>query len=502
MRGQALAHMLAQFLGQRRRSQVLATEHDEGLDQFGALRVGFADHRRLDHRRVLDQCAFDIERADPVTRGSDHVVAATDEADAAVRVQLHRVAAQVVVADKGLGRRTVVAGEPAHRRLAAIDRQDPGLANGQFVVVVVQHHDAVARRSKTGGTDMHRMFEAVVVAQDHAQFGLAIMVVDHHAEVVGKPADHFRVQRFAGAADNAQLAFDATGEFVAAGNQQAVGGRRAGQVGDPVLVDHPAGAFQGKRAVVERDRVPHAQRAGHTKVDAIGPTGIGDVPESIFRAQVHGVAGVALEGDKGLERHVQGFRRAGGARGEHQQERVFTVEQHRFALIGMIGQFRPETEVAADQALALGASDRDDGRAVGHFAEFGPVRRIGHHHGRAGSAQAMFQGLGAEGGEQWLIDRADAPGSEHHDQQFDVARQQPGDLVAPLHALGLEEVGKARGLVLQVAEGVGGACAVAPLPEQGNAPGQGMPVAALDTSIECRQRTMKCRIDRVLIVEL
>lgn len=52
------------------------------------------------------------------------------------------------------------------------------------------------------------MLQTVVVAQHHAQFGLPVMVVNHHIEVVGEPADHFRIQRLAGAADDAQLALD------------------------------------------------------------------------------------------------------------------------------------------------------------------------------------------------------------------------------------------------------------------------------------------------------
>ncbi len=92
---------------------------------------------------------------------------------------------------------------------------------------------------------MHRVFQAVVIAQHHAQLGLAVVVVDGHPQVVGKPADHFRVQRLAGAADNTQLALDRARELLAAGNQQAIRGRRAGQVGDPVFIDHPAGAFRG-----------------------------------------------------------------------------------------------------------------------------------------------------------------------------------------------------------------------------------------------------------------
>ena len=46
---------------------------------------------------------------------------------------------------------------------------------------------------ETGGADVNGMVEAVVVTQHHAQFGLAVMVVDDHIKVVSEPADHFRV---------------------------------------------------------------------------------------------------------------------------------------------------------------------------------------------------------------------------------------------------------------------------------------------------------------------
>ncbi|MNM84595.1 hypothetical protein D3C81_966880 [compost metagenome] len=222
MRRQTLAHVLAQLFGQLGGGAVLRAEHDERLDQFGALRIGLADHGGLDHGRVFDQRTFHVERANPVAGGGDHVIAATDEADAAVRVPLDGVATQVIVADKGLGRPAFVAGEPAHRRLAAVDSQDARLPNAEFLVLVIQHHNAVARRGKTGGAHVNRVLQAVVVAQHHAQLGLAVVVVDDHAEVVGEPADHFRVQRLAGAADDAQLALDRPGEFIATGDQQAI----------------------------------------------------------------------------------------------------------------------------------------------------------------------------------------------------------------------------------------------------------------------------------------
>ncbi|MNF91241.1 hypothetical protein D3C84_738350 [compost metagenome] len=246
----------------------------------------------------------------------------------------------------------------------------------------------------------------------------------------------------------------------------------------------------------------HGQGAGDAEIDAVGPARVGQVPEGVLRAQVHRVTGVALEGDDGLERHRQRFRRAGGARGEHQQERVFAGQQHRFALGGIIGQFGPETVIALDDALPLGTGDGDDGRAVGHFTQFRAIDRVGDHDLGAGAVQAMLDGFGAEGGEQRLVDRADAPGGEHGDQQFDVAWQETGDLVAFLHALGQQEVGKTRGLVLQLVEGVGRAGAVTAFPEQCDTSRQRMPVATFDAGVEGSQIACEGGIDGVLIIEL
>src|SRR3989344_5991442 len=90
VRRQALAHVLTQLFGQLRGCAVLRADHDEGLYQLGALRIGLSGHCGFHHRRGLDQCAFHIQRADAVAGGGDHVVATADEADAAVRVPLDR----------------------------------------------------------------------------------------------------------------------------------------------------------------------------------------------------------------------------------------------------------------------------------------------------------------------------------------------------------------------------------------------------------------------------
>lgn len=114
----------------------------------------------------------------------------------------------------------------------------------------------------------------------------------------------------------------------------------------------------------------------------------------------------------------------------------------------------------------------------------------------------MFEGFGAECGKQRLIHRANAPSGEHGDEQFDIARQQTGDPVALAHTLGEEEIGETRGLVLQIAERVRRAGAVATFPEQRNAPGQGMAIATFDTGVERLKRTAERGLHGVLIIEL
>ncbi|MNW00362.1 hypothetical protein D3C71_1958440 [compost metagenome] len=85
--------------------------------------------------------------------------------------------------------------------------------------------------------------------------------------------------------------------------------------------------------------------------------------------------------------------------------------------------------------MAFRATDGNDGRAIGDFAEFRAVDRVGDHHFGAGAAEAMFDGFRTEGSKQRLIDRANAPSGEHGDQEFDVTWQQAGDLVAFFNAL-------------------------------------------------------------------
>ena len=89
--GKLFGEFVAALVGRR--------QHDEGLDDLGALRIGHADHGRLVDGRMLDQRAFDVERADAVAGRGDDVVGAADEGHRTVRLVLHRVAGSVVAAD-------------------------------------------------------------------------------------------------------------------------------------------------------------------------------------------------------------------------------------------------------------------------------------------------------------------------------------------------------------------------------------------------------------------
>ena len=60
-----------------------------------AQRVGRRDDRRLGHRRMLDQRAFQLERADPVVGGFEHVVGAADIGEIAVGIAHRDIAGAV-----------------------------------------------------------------------------------------------------------------------------------------------------------------------------------------------------------------------------------------------------------------------------------------------------------------------------------------------------------------------------------------------------------------------
>ena len=70
--------MLLELYDERIRGRVSGGEHDEGLDDLAAKRVGLADDGGLGDGRVLDERGLDLEGADAVGRAVDDVVGAPE----------------------------------------------------------------------------------------------------------------------------------------------------------------------------------------------------------------------------------------------------------------------------------------------------------------------------------------------------------------------------------------------------------------------------------------
>ena len=91
-------------------------ERDERLDHLADDGVRDADDAGLGHRRVLHECALDLERPDEVAGGLDDVVTAADEPVPAVGVATREVAGAVPVADERCAVALVVVQVAAHHR--------------------------------------------------------------------------------------------------------------------------------------------------------------------------------------------------------------------------------------------------------------------------------------------------------------------------------------------------------------------------------------------------
>ena len=297
--------------------------------------------------------------------------------------------------------------------------QHPRHADRLRLAVVAQHVQPISRQGKAGAARLHRMGQRVVVAQGHAGLGLAVMVVDDRAQRLVEPADHLGVERLAGAADHAQLALDRRGRGVAGGHQHAVGGGRPHQIGHAQLGDGAVAAVHGERAFVEGHRMAERQRPGDAVVQPVGPARVGDVPQHVIRPQVHRVAHVGGDGIERVQRHAQRFGRPGGAGGEHDHARVLAPPRHGIEGLRLAFQRGPEV-------LAIAAAQGQDRRRGGDLVQLGALLGRAHHQRRAAGRQPVLQRLGAEGGEQRLVHRAGAPGAQHHDQQLQPPRQQPG----------------------------------------------------------------------------
>src|SRR6185369_13349642 len=90
-----LFDVLEQLRLRARVGRLALFERDEADERLALEIVGFADRGRFRDRRMADEGAFDLGRADAVTRDVEHVVNASDDPVVAVLVLTRAVTGEV-----------------------------------------------------------------------------------------------------------------------------------------------------------------------------------------------------------------------------------------------------------------------------------------------------------------------------------------------------------------------------------------------------------------------
>src|SRR3954453_6261638 len=171
--GDALLDEVAQLVGVARGA---LGQRPGGADLLAELLVGHADHRRLDHRRVLVEHLLDLARVDVVAAADDHVLLAVDDEEVPVLVDLRHVAAVEPAVADGLRRRVGLAPVALHDVVAADDDlAHLTLRDVPAVLVDDLHLDALDRRADRAGLAL-----AVGVVEGGDRRGLGQAVAPGH----------------------------------------------------------------------------------------------------------------------------------------------------------------------------------------------------------------------------------------------------------------------------------------------------------------------------------
>ena len=296
-------------------------EHDERLDHVALDLVGRGDRGRLAHRRVLDAGRLDLERADPVAGGDDHVVGAPGVPDVAVLVHGRRVLGVEPVAAEGLlgglgqvpvAERVVRVGARAQADLAALALRD------RVLVLVEDLH--VPARHRPAHRALAHLHEGEVRAQ---RIGLGEPVVVEHRDPVllAEPADRLGVERLAGRADDPELLRVALAGVLDR-HHRPHRGRGREHVRDPVAGEEVelVGGDEAALAlehVLDRAEAPRAEQRG----DARRPGPLAHAVEALAVADVVAVDEL-LVGEDVAVGVDDALRHAGGAGGVVELRRV------------------------------------------------------------------------------------------------------------------------------------------------------------------------------------
>ena len=348
-------------------------QHDDRPHDRAALLVGRGDRCGLGHGRVGHERRLDLERADPVAGGDDHVVRAALEPEVAVGVLPDTVAGSPGV---------VRAVEEEGRHCRGVDAQlavvDPELEAGEGEA----HRAGADRRA-----DRH--------AGEGAGLGLPVAVVDLDAGPVAPEPHDLRVERLAGGdrmPQGGQLA------QLRSLRDRAVFRRRHAEHVDALTPGDLQPLLRIEAGVVEERRGAHEPRRDEGVARRLRPSRRRGAPGEVALAgaepvlRLHALAGqVALA----VANRLRLARRAGR---ERDQRRILRPELHR-------GRGRRGVD-----RLVRDGEQRPGEAGVAHRVDVAPV---GHDDARLHEVHPGAQVLGAQLFGARQRDRADAEAGDH-----------------------------------------------------------------------------------------
>src|SRR5260370_15136728 len=125
---------------------------------------------------MLDQAAFDLERPDAIPRRGDDIIRSPDEGQGAIPAVFRGIAGQIVGTGIAGGRLLLpVASEPVERRVGAVNGELTRLTGVDLAELFVQQRHAEAWQWSTHRARMANRLHRMIVADDHTQFGLAVL---------------------------------------------------------------------------------------------------------------------------------------------------------------------------------------------------------------------------------------------------------------------------------------------------------------------------------------
>ena len=262
-------------------------QDDERLHDLAAVEVGHADDGALGDRRMLEERALDLERADAIRRRDDHVVCAPDEPEVPVRVARRSIAREVPVVPEdrgGLVGRLPVAGE--ERRRTADEREVSLDAGRADLARRVDHGHVVARGRKAHGPRPDG--DAGRVRDEKRVLGLAVAVVHREPQRILESRDDLGIERLAdrdGVAEPGQMRELQLLEL----GEHPVLRRSLGEDRDTEPLQEGEPLLGIERSVVHHDLRPVRPRAEERVPDPLRPPRLRGAPDDVALVRVEPV---------------------------------------------------------------------------------------------------------------------------------------------------------------------------------------------------------------------